>query len=150
MSITIKDVAKIAGVSHTTVSRVINNYPLVKHATREKVLQVIKDLNFSPHSSARSLSLGKTYAIGLLILYDLQQFPADFLPAILVGMATELNHGGYNLMLFFDKVNGKKDQISLETLNRNNLDGIFILSVETEAELIYKIAKIDLPMVLGK
>lgn len=148
MSLTIKDIAKFAGVSHTTVSRVINNYPNVKPETREKILGLIKDLNFSPHISARSLSSGKSYTIGLLILYDLEQFPVDFLPSILVGMTTELNRCKYNLTLLFDQVQGKRNQVPFELSASNNLDGVFILSVETEVELAYRIAKIDLPMVL--
>src|SRR5665647_2224960 len=97
MNLTIRDIAKLAGVSHTTVSRVINNHPSVKPETKEKIKRIIKDLNFSPHVSARSLSSGKTYTVGLLILYDLQQFPTVFLPEILIGLTTELNRGGYNL-----------------------------------------------------
>lgn len=148
MGVTIKDVAKLAGVSHTTVSRVLNNSQSVKPDTREKILGIIKELNFSPHTSARSLISGKNYTIGLVILYDLQQFPPDFLPSILMGMATELNKGGYSLTLFFDHVQGKKQQVSLRMLNKNALDGVFVLSVESETEVAYRVAKIDLPMVL--
>lgn len=148
MSVTIKDIAKIVGVSHTTVSRVLNNSPRVSPETREKILRTMKELNFSPHLSARSLSSGKTYTIGLLILYDLQQFPADFLPPILAGMTTKLNEYGYNLTLFFDQIEGRKNQVPLERLVRGNMDGLFLLSVETEAELAYKAAQIDIPLVL--
>lgn len=65
---TIKDVARVAGVSLKTVSRVINNEPTVRDATRKKVRAVIEDLNYQPDMSARNLRGAKSYAIGLV--YD--------------------------------------------------------------------------------
>jgi LacI family transcriptional regulator len=65
---TIKDVARVAGVSLKTVSRVINNEPTVKAATREKVKKAVKELNYRPDMSARNLRGNTSYAIGLV--YD--------------------------------------------------------------------------------
>ncbi|NNF66825.1 MAG: LacI family DNA-binding transcriptional regulator [Gammaproteobacteria bacterium] len=65
---TIADVARLAGVSIKTVSRVANNEPNVRDGTRDKVLKVISDLNYRPNPSARSLASKRSYLIGLL--YD--------------------------------------------------------------------------------
>ena len=65
---TINDVAKLAGVSITTVSRVINNEPSVRKKTREKVLEAVKSLDFQPNVSARNLSGSKSYILGYI--YD--------------------------------------------------------------------------------
>lgn len=54
------DIAKIAGVSRSTVSRVINNYPNVPEETRQKVLKVIEEYDYVPHASARMLAGAKT------------------------------------------------------------------------------------------
>ena len=62
------DIAKIAGVSRSTVSRVINNYPNVPEKTREKVLKVIKEYDYVPHASARMLAGYKNRIIGLFII----------------------------------------------------------------------------------
>ena len=62
------DIAKIAGVSRSTVSRVINNYPNVPDETREKVLKVIDEYDYVPHASARMLASGKNRIIGLFII----------------------------------------------------------------------------------
>ncbi|MDI3508126.1 MAG: LacI family transcriptional regulator [Clostridiales bacterium] len=62
------DIAKIAGVSRSTVSRVINNYTNVPEQTREKVMKVIKEYNYVPHASARSLVKKKSQTIGLFII----------------------------------------------------------------------------------
>lgn len=111
-------------------------------------MRIIKEVNYSPHLSARSLISGKTYSIGLLVQFDLQQFPTDFLPSVLAGMTTKLNECGYNLNIFFDQIKGKKNQTPLELFTKNRLDGLIILSVETESELAFRVAKIDLPIVL--
>ncbi|AFK87263.1 MULTISPECIES: LacI family DNA-binding transcriptional regulator [Thermoanaerobacterium] len=63
-----KEIAKIAGVSRSTVSRVINNYPNVPLETREKVLKVIKEYNYVPHASARMLRGKMSNTIGLVIV----------------------------------------------------------------------------------
>ncbi|GAX88556.1 LacI family DNA-binding transcriptional regulator [Effusibacillus lacus] len=67
MNSTIVDIAKKAGVSTATVSRVINNYPFVKESTRKKVLKVIDELNYYPDLIARSMVKGRTYNIGLIV-----------------------------------------------------------------------------------
>lgn len=62
------DIAKIAGVSRSTVSRVINNYPNVPEETREKVLRIIEEYDYVPHASARMLAGSKNRVIGLFIV----------------------------------------------------------------------------------
>ena len=54
----------------------------------------------------------------------------------------------YNITLFFDQVQDSKNKVPLEKISKNNMDGIFILSVENDTELAYKIGKINLPIVL--
>jgi LacI family transcriptional regulator len=63
---TINDVARLAGVSKKTVSRVINNSPLLNDATRDKVTAVIRDLGYVPNPQARALALRRNFLIGLI------------------------------------------------------------------------------------
>ncbi|GAE87007.1 LacI family DNA-binding transcriptional regulator [Acetivibrio straminisolvens] len=63
-----KDIAKIVGVSRSTVSRVINNYPDIPQATREKVLKAIKEYNYYPNASARRLAGMKSSTLGIFII----------------------------------------------------------------------------------
>ena len=65
-SVTIQDVARTAGVSAMTVSRVVNGGANVRQSTREAVLAAIEQLNYSPNSAARSLAAGEAAQIGLL------------------------------------------------------------------------------------
>lgn len=141
----IKDIAKLAGVSHSTVSRVINNSSLVKNSTREKVLSIIREYDFSPNIAAKALITGRAYTIGLLLTFDINQFPADFLPPMLQGMTPILNDHGYSLTLLFDVIGGQKNRVPMSALNKNKMDGIFILSVESTEMLQEKAIHINIP-----
>lgn len=93
---TIRDVAKVAGVSVSTVSRVINDHPAVKPQTREIVDAAMRKLGFRPNQLARGLVGNKTYNIALAISSNMIQFYADTSRAI----HDEAVRRGYNLLLF--------------------------------------------------
>ena len=61
------DVAAIAGVSHQTVSRVLNNHPSIRESTREKVLRAIDEVHYTPNSIARALATNRSHRIGALV-----------------------------------------------------------------------------------
>ena len=67
MTVTIKDIAKLANVSHTTVSRALNNSPFIKEKTKQKILSIAKQLNYSPNVHARGLVSQKSFTIGLFL-----------------------------------------------------------------------------------
>jgi LacI family transcriptional regulator len=64
MSVTIKDIAKLANVSHTTVSRALNNSPLIKEKTKKKILDIANQLNYIPDYHAKNLVMQKSHTIG--------------------------------------------------------------------------------------
>lgn len=65
MAATIKDIAKLANVSHTTVSRALNNSPLIKEDTKRKIMELAEQLNYIPNFNAKSLVLQRSHTIGL-------------------------------------------------------------------------------------
>lgn len=65
--VTIKEIAKLCNVSNATISRVLNNHPYVNSEKREKILRVMKELNYTPSSIARNLRINKTQTIALSI-----------------------------------------------------------------------------------
>jgi LacI family transcriptional regulator len=67
MPLTLEDIARLSGVSRSTVSRVINYDVNVKEETRQKVLEIIRDINFQPNLAARGLATGRTNVIGVVI-----------------------------------------------------------------------------------
>ena len=145
---TLKDIARLAEVSHMTVSRVINGTGYVSPETRERVLRVIEENNFVPSASARALISGRTNVIGMLVMYDLSQFPHDFLPPILEGMSFVLNQNGYGTALFFDQVNGKKNVAPESMLAKGQVDGLLIVSVERDSAIRKRIQRLNVPIVL--
>ncbi|MGQ9629441.1 MAG: LacI family DNA-binding transcriptional regulator [bacterium] len=146
--VTIKDIARRVGVSHTTVSRALNDSPKVKEETKLRIRKVAEELKYVPYTSARGLALGKTYNIGLVVLYNIAEFPPGFLFDISKGIVEEVNKYGYNLTLFFDNLK-KSNAIPPKLLRGNLLDGVILLSVEEKQEqFIYDLSAMPKPLVV--
>ena len=78
----IRDVARLAGVSHQTVSRVLNNHPSIRETTKARVQQVMEELQYRPNRAARALSRGTSRTIGVLSASSSQYGPASSIAAI--------------------------------------------------------------------
>lgn len=114
------DVAQKAGCSPTTVSRVINNYGYISEATRQKVYQAMKDLNYQPNSVARSLQGKKTKLIGVI-------FPSvanPFFGELVEKIENHLFKEGYKTILCNAANNKGKEKTYLQMLLANQVDGI--------------------------
>lgn len=94
---TINDIAKLANVSKSTVSRVINNYPDVNENTKKKIIKIMQEENYWPNTMARSLSTNKSYTIGLFVPTNLNNF---FFREIIQGIEYTLGKHGYDLLYF--------------------------------------------------
>ena len=92
---TIKDVANAAGVSVATISRVLSNPDLVKPATKEHVLQIIKEMNYQPNVLARQLRTQTTRAV-IVIVPNIEN---SFFHGILSGIGTEAERQGYQMLI---------------------------------------------------
>lgn len=101
---TIKDIAKLASVSKSTVSRVINNYPDVNDETRERIIKIMKKNNYWPKTVARSLSTNKSYTIGLFVPTNMNNF---FFREVIQGIEYTLGELGYDLLYFTHQKNVK-------------------------------------------
>lgn len=91
----IRDIAKLAGVGVSTVSRVINEHPDVKDETREKILKIIKESNYIPNNSARILKKNYTNNIGVLVKGVFNPFFAEMINII----GNRINEAGYTMIL---------------------------------------------------
>src|SRR5258708_35769897 len=94
--ITIVDVAKAAGVSHATVSRVINNQGYVSDETRRKVLDMVERLGYVANMQARTLAGGRSYLFGMVV----PGFYGNFVGQLSQSIDSELSKSGYNLAIF--------------------------------------------------
>src|ERR1700730_8774749 len=94
--ITIVDVAKAAGVSHATVSRVLNNQGYIGEETRQKVLDMVEHLGYVANGPARSLAGANSYLLGIMS----SEFSGNYLGELSQSVDHELTKAGYNLAIF--------------------------------------------------
>lgn len=122
MSANIKDVAKKAGVSITTVSRVLNNHPNVSEKTKATVNSAMLELNYYPHQVARALSKKQSFLIGMLVPDCSNPFFAELIKYV------ELNaqQHDYRLLLCNSLNNMERELKYISMLRQNRVDGIII------------------------
>jgi len=130
-NIDIYKIADEAGVSKSTVSRVINNKAGVKDSTREKVSKVIKDLNYKPNSSAKGLASKKTNTIGLVVSDITDPFFAIFVK----GAERKAMEANYNMMLANSHWVVEEELKCIQMFEEGRVDGILMISGGSEARL---------------
>lgn len=130
---TIKDIAKLAGVSITTVSRVLNNHPYVNIDKRNKVQEIINELNYQQNSNAIHLVKGKTLTIGVICPY----FDGTYFQTLIKGITDEAFKNNYSVMLCPTNYDKKQELKYLNMLKTKQLDGVIICSRANHWEEIY-------------
>src|SRR5882762_117995 len=122
-SVTIQEVADLAQVSSKTVSRVINNEPLVRADTRKRVLEAIEQLNYRPNLNARGLASNRSFLIGLFC-----DKPGDYLSEFQAGAIERCRESSLHLMVEPLDVQGASIDKHLDTLlGQLRLEGVILL-----------------------
>lgn len=140
----IRDVARRAGVSHQTVSRVLNNHPSLRAETRDRVLAAMHELNFRPNRAARALVTSRTTTIGVLVSKGFEYGPAASLQAIdsaarAAGYAVDIAH--------LDVMDGPLVRAALDRLLAHGVDGLIILAPQAQTLREIERLSITLPFV---
>lgn len=136
----IKDVAKLAGVSVATVSRVLNDKGYVGQRTRELVEQAIKELNYKPNEVARSLFKKQSNTIGLIV----PDIMNPFFPELARAVEDTASKFGYNVILCNSDEDKVKEQTYLDMLQQNYVTGIIVSSNTMTAT---QIEELNIPVV---
>lgn len=123
---TIKDVAKMAGVSTTTVSHVMNKTRFVAKETEKSVLEAIKTLNYSPNAVARSLKVNTTKSIGMIVTTS----QAPYFAEVIQSVEEYCYRQGYSLFLCNTQNDEMKIQNYLEMLAKKRVDGLLVMCSE--------------------
>jgi LacI family transcriptional regulator len=148
----LKDIANYAGVSITTVSKVINNYEDVNPKTRKKVLKIIKELNYQPHSGARSLVLNKTNTIGLInsdITKKRQRGNGyHFLFDVICGVSDQSTKKDYDVILYQTNPDNQCETTYLDLCKKRNFDGVIMIGVRTDDPYVSEVIDANVPTVL--
>lgn len=128
---TIKDVARKAGVSTSTVSHVINQNRFVSDKIQQRVSEAIASLNYTPSALARSLKLNQTRTIGMLVTASSNPFYAE----VVKGVEDSCYKRGYSLILCNTAEDVQRMSRSLETLIQKRVDGLLLMCNEGHATL---------------
>lgn len=148
MPITIHDIAAKAGVSHTTVSRVINKSVNVSNTTKKKVENAIIELNYVPNAYARGLSSSKTDVIGLVI----PEIRNPFFGEIIQGVTSVADENGLNVLLFNTDESVVKEQRALRILQEHRIRGLIITPAtgqeSYDKSYVELFARMKMPIVL--
>ncbi|QHA92910.1 catabolite control protein A [Bacillus sp. N1-1] len=145
MNTTIYDVAKEAGVSMATVSRVVNGNPNVKPATRKKVLEAIERLGYRPNAVARGLASKKTTTVGVII----PDISSIFFAELARGIEDIATMYKYNIILSNSDQNKEKEIHLLNTMLGKQVDGIVFMGGKITEEHVEEFKRSPVPIVLA-
>ncbi len=140
--VTIKSVAKDAGVSVAAVSKVLRNAYGVSETLRGKVQKSIDDLGYRPSTAARGMR-GKTYTVGMLLV----DIANPFLPAVIDGVKAHLRAQNYNLMISVSDGRRHVENSLIESMIDMRMDGVILISPQCSAEILESYAS-HIPMVV--
>ncbi|MEN6411096.1 MAG: LacI family DNA-binding transcriptional regulator [Anaerolineaceae bacterium] len=125
--LTLEDIAKQAGVSRSTVSRVVNENPNVSEKVRKRVLEVIQSTGYHPNAAARTLASQRSWTMGLVLPHSVISFFTDpFFPHLTKGVAQACNQTNYTLALFLVDTKEDEDKVFPRIARKGLLDGVLI------------------------
>ncbi|MDZ5712729.1 LacI family DNA-binding transcriptional regulator [Jeotgalibacillus haloalkalitolerans] len=146
---TIKDIAKTAGVSVTTVSRALNGYSDVNEATRKKIMETARQLNYAPNTIARSLVMKKSKTIGLLVSGFIRESVKDnFMLDVLSGANDYISNTDYDVILFNTNSSKQREKTYQQLCRERQVDGVIIQGIKTDDPYLEEIVNGDTPCVL--
>ncbi|NLK68626.1 MAG: LacI family transcriptional regulator [Clostridiaceae bacterium] len=143
MAVTIKDIAKVAGVSYATVSRALNDHPEINVITKEKIKEIAQQMGYTPNAVARGLVKKNTEMIALLI----PDITNPFYPEVARGVEDYARENGYCVFLCNTNWDEENEQKYLTILKERRVDGIIIAPVSTDTIDYVSDSKLDIPVV---
>jgi DNA-binding LacI/PurR family transcriptional regulator len=149
VSVTIRDVAKLAKVAPSTVSRVIANSNRISQATKDKVFQAMQDLGYHPNYNARSLAVKTTKCIGIIMPRSTEQaFLNPFFPEVIRGISVKANEKGY--ALFMSTGSNEEEQMLavMDMVQGRRVDGVISLYSRIDDPLLDYLTQQNFPFVM--
>ena len=140
---TMKDIARLAQVSTSTVSHVINGSRFVSDEIREKVMRIVAELNYTPSAVARSLKVRETKTIGLLVTATNNPFFAE----VMAGVEQYCQKNQYNLIIATTGGDAKRLQQNLQTLIHKQVDGVLLMCGDSRFQADMEL-EVSLPLVV--
>lgn len=149
MRVTIKDVAREANVATSTVSRVLSNSNKISDETKKRVNNAIKKLNYTPNVVARGLANKKTRILAVILPKEAEDiFSNPFFIQAMKGISICAQEEDYYIMYGFNQDNDNEKEWLKKFINSNLIDGLCLLKVKENDEIIDYLKKIDFPFVV--
>ena len=144
MPVTIKDIAKAAGVSHTTVSRALNGNPAISAETTTRIRNLAQQMGYTPSAVAQSLLSQQTWTIGMVITTIADPFVAQ----VVQGVEQVAQAADYSVFLTSSHNNPQQELAVVETLQRRRVDAIIVTSSRVGSLYSSQLDQIQVPIVL--
>ncbi len=142
--ITIKDIARVAGVSHTTVSRALRGDPRITNDTTDRILPVAHALGYIPNSIAQSLNTQRTNTIGMLVTAVSDPVVMDFME----GAEEVAQERDYCIFLSTSRNDPVREFNVVETFQRRRVDGVIVVASRSGDQYRLALDRIQVPLVL--
>ncbi len=124
MSVSIYDIAKKAGVSPSTVSRALEDHPRIGAATRKRIQELAREMNYIPSTVAKSLATNKTWTIGMV----LATISDPFMGRVVEGVEQIALEAGFNVFISTSQNDRQREIAVIETLQKRRVDGIIVIA----------------------
>ncbi|MBA7701110.1 Catabolite control protein A [subsurface metagenome] len=145
--VTIADIARLANVSHMTVSRVLNEKGLVAKETAERVRKIINEVGYQPNLIARSLTSKQSMLIGVSIPRT-ESILDEYIAQVLSGVLTIIKDNNYRVMLFLVDLDREQDTLYVDIIRRNMIDGLLLFKTKVDDPKLTVLAKSGCSFVL--
>jgi LacI family transcriptional regulator len=149
VNLTLEDIGRLAGVSRSTVSRVINGSNSVSVDVRARVQDVIRRTGYTPNAAARSLVSGRSGVIGLLIPSRVHSiFEDPYFPRLIQGISAASNQSGTTVSLFLSQDEVEEAERYMRVISSGFVDGLIITATRMADPLMVRMAVADVPVVM--
>lgn len=142
--VSIKDIAKAAGVSYSTVSRALNDSPLISQEVRLRIQDLARSMGYTPNALAQGLLSRLTYSIGLVITTISDPFFVD----IVRGVEEVAQEAGFSVFLASSENDPEREIRIIETFSRRRVDGVIVAASRMSQEYADRLEQIHIPVIM--
>ena len=144
MQVSIKDVARAAGVSHSTVSRALNDSPLVNASTKKRIQQLARQMGYSPNALARSLVTRHSSTVGVVVTAITDPFMSE----VVQGIQDTADQHGYTVILCSSEEDPEREMAAVHMLRDKRVDGVICVASRIGGLYLDRQEEIGLPVII--
>ncbi len=143
MPVSIKDIAKLAGVSHSTVSRALHDSPHISSNTKDRVQKISVELGYQPSAAARSLKTNRTHVLGVIVSHIADPFFSE----IVQGIDDIAQANGYSLFIAAAQNDHSREQTIIQAMREHRVDGVILCSPQLTSQQNHELHSYNIPIV---